>query len=216
MIRYLPIIVSVFLFIGYGAAEAWWTNRWHDIDFTGPVRRLDDIPNSLGGWVSEPLKLTEREISIGQIQSYWYRRYVHASTGKVLTVLLVAGSPGPIAAHTPEVCFAGAGYSDVAEPVRRPFSDRATGVSSEFWTMNFRKVDGAFPDPLRVTWSWTADGMWQAAASPRFSFARYPVLYKLYVIQQLTRLDDPDAKDTCDKFLSLLLPELRRRLFPER
>jgi hypothetical protein len=41
-----------------------------------------------------------------------------------------------------------------------------------------------------------------------------PALYKLYLLREMTRADAGTADDPCREFLSELLPELRRTLFP--
>ena len=41
-------------------------------------------------------------------------------------------------------------------------------------------------------------------------FAGLPALYKLYVIQDLTRPDEPLEEEACKEFLRELLPELEK------
>jgi hypothetical protein len=210
-----PVAAAAVLLVSYGVAEGWWTNRWRDSDnLETAFGRAQSLPMTLGNWNAQPLELTARELAVGQIKGSCYRRYVNRATGKAVTMLLVCGRPGPIAAHAPDVCFAGAGYEEVSNSVRRPVPAAAAGVNGDFHTANFRKQDGPIPHPLRVSWSWNAGGDWQTPASPRFSFARYPVLYKLYLVQQLDHTDDQVAQDACDDFMRQLLPELQRRLFP--
>jgi hypothetical protein len=213
MIRFFPIVAGALLLVGYGIVEGAWTNRWENtVNWNGATATLGDVPMVLKNWTGHDLKLTDRERVIGQIQAYWYRRYVQQGTGKTMTVLVVCGRPGPIAAHSPEVCFAGAGYTEVGTAYRRSAPSSFENGAGEFWTASFRKGDAPLPDPLRVTLSWNATGQWQAPSQPRWSFARYPILFKLYLVQSLNRLDAPDAKQTEDEFMSLLLPELHSRL----
>ncbi len=212
--RFVPVVAAVALLLTYGIAQGWWMRRWSDTSkLYRAVEQLNGLPANLGNWSGQPLTLTQREIEIGQISGYYYRRFVQPYTGKAMTVLLVCGQPGPIAAHSPEVCFEGAGYKEVAPPVRRQFEVGRSGHRGEFWSAAFRKDAAALPDPLHVTWSWTTTGYWQAASAPRFRFAAEPVLFKLYVVQHLGRLDEPGARETSDQFMRLLLPELQRTLF---
>jgi hypothetical protein len=210
--RLMPVWVAAPLLLGYGLVEGWWTNRWHGSDdFQTVAAQLDTLPMVLVNWTARPLELTERERAIGQIKAWSYRRYLDSTSGKAITVLVVCGRPGPVAAHAPDVCFSGAGYKPTGEPVRRTLDGGA-----ETWTGAFRKDTGPVPDFLRVTWSWNATGAWEASSSPRLAFARYPILVKLYVLQHATVPDEASAKETCDAFLAVLLPELQQRLFPNK
>jgi hypothetical protein len=74
-------------------------------------------------------------------------------------------------------------------------------------------MDGTPAVHLRLFWSWSGDGSWQAPDYPHRTFARYPFLYKLYVIRPLIKPDEPLAGDPCQEFLGLLLPELKKSLF---
>src|SRR5687768_16522198 len=142
MKHFIPGIAGAVLLVGYGVAEGWWTNRWAPpIDWNAPIERLERIPLRLGSWIGENVKLTERELAIGHIKGYWHRRYLQPSNGKIMTVLLVCGRPGPIAAHSPEVCFAGAGYSQVGVATRRTAPARYKNGNGEFWTASFRRDD---------------------------------------------------------------------------
>jgi uncharacterized protein DUF3485 len=214
MSRLLPILVVAPLLLGYGLIEGRWTNRWNPpAALQAAADRLQGFPMALGEWSGQAVELSERELAVGQIKGYAYRRYVHPPTGKVIAVLLVCGRPGPISAHTPDVCFAGSGYGMIAEPVRLATSAGPADPAGELWTANFCKEDGPLPDPLFVAWGWNVTGGWEAPANPRLRFARYPMLFKLYVVQHLASLSEPDAKETYQEFMSLLLPELQRRLF---
>jgi hypothetical protein len=91
----------------------------------------------------------------------------------------------------------------------------ASGPPDEFLAATFRKGDDAAPDQLRIVWAWSAGGPWQAPEVARLVFARYPALYKLYLIRPLTSPDEPLDRDPCFDFLRALLPELQRSLFSD-
>jgi hypothetical protein len=89
------------------------------------------------------------------------------------------------------------------------------GGPDQFWMARFHKGESTVPTYLRVFWSWNASGPWQASSGPRLEFARYPALYKLYVVRRMETPDAPLEKDPAAELLAQLLPELQRALFPD-
>jgi len=78
--------------------------------------------------------------------------------------------------------------------------------------MRFKK-EGVSPEYLRVFWSWNATGKWQAPQSPRITFLlKGSILYKLYIVHRLARLDAPLKEDPSQDFLKVLLPEFDKYL----
>jgi hypothetical protein len=125
----------------------------------------------------------------------------------MLTVLLVCGDPGPIAAHTPEICFAGAGYRSRGEPNRQGYPSGLRGLPHEFFTADFRHESNPMAETLRVTWGWRASNRWDASASPRMEYAHERLLLKLYIVEHLS---GPETGNTngAASFMPILLPEL--------
>jgi len=114
--------------------------------------------------------------------------------------------------HTPDVCYQGAGFTLAASPAR---SSAAPGeAGAEFWAARFLWAGPAPGSHRRIFWAWNAGGGWQAPDNPRLAFARYPALYKLYVIREMSKRDEPPENDPCREFMRLLLPELQEALFP--
>ena len=121
-------------------------------------------------------------------------------------MLLVCGRPGPVAVHTPEVCYPGAGFELAqdrpAKVVVQPGSGYPPAV---FRSALFRQQEALTPASLRIYWSWNSIGNWAVPEYPRFAFAGRPYLYKLYVIFELAgeRAEAADATET--EFLRQLL-----------
>jgi hypothetical protein len=144
-----------------------------------------------------------------------WRRYTNARTGDVVSVLLVCGRPGPMAAHTPDVCYGGAGYEMVGQPVRRTYRPTDAGPA-EFWTARFHKPSDPLGGQLRIYWSWNARGDWEAADNARLAFAGAGALYKIYVICEASAAGAaPEDDDPGKPFLDLALPSLEKALFPK-
>ena len=122
-------------------------------------------------------------------------------TGNAVTVYLACGRGGPASIHTPDVCYAASGYK-VGREVRH-----ALEPGADFLTADLRKPSAPEQPALRIFWSWNCRGPWQIADSPRFAFARRPLLYKLYLIGELgsAKIDE----DSCMELARHLLPELR-------
>ena len=72
----------------------------------------------------------------------------------------------------------------------------------------------AVPARLRIYWGWSATGSWTAPDNPRLAFARFPVLYKLYVLREATASGGRPEADPCVEFLPRVLAELDKCLFP--
>src|SRR4051794_15054151 len=120
MMRLLPVLTAMLLVAAYGIAEGVWTNRWSSADATErAAARLADVPRTVGAWEGTDAPLDPRQVVQAELVGYTMRRYVHRETGASVSVLLVCGRPGPISAHTPEMCYPGAGFAAVAPPERQ-------------------------------------------------------------------------------------------------
>jgi hypothetical protein len=214
MLRLLPAVAALLLVVAFGIAEGLWTDRWGLSGETAQAAaRLAQVPRTVGEWDGQDQQMNPRAVAIAELSGYLMRRYVHRRTGQVLSVLLVCGRPGPVSVHPPEVCFSGAGYTLAAPRTSQEVSELGPNrARAQFWTGVFHK-DGALPEPMRLFWSWTADGRWLAADNPRLSFPRARVLYKLYVSHALAREDEPLANDPNQAFLHDFLPQLQQSLF---
>ena len=174
------VLTALAVMTGSAVVHGIWTDRWRQ----SPERetasdKLQSVPLTVGDWEGQTLELGQREAARAGIDGYIMRNYKNRMSGIEVSVLVVCGRPGPVAAHTPEVCYGGAGYELTAEPTRCPLQ------SDQFWTALFRKQDIAVPEHLRIVWAWNAGGVWQATSNPRLAFAGAPVLYKIYVIRKV-------------------------------
>jgi hypothetical protein len=171
---------------------------------------------TIGDWRGRSLELNREQLAMAEIAGYVARCYEDPLSGTTVTVILVCGRPGPIAVHTPDICYAGAGYEPLEPPVRRRLLVGPSGTAAAFRHAVFAKSDTAVPTYLRILWSWTADGNWAAPENPRLVFAPHRVLYKLYVIRTMDAPERPIEDDPSLAFLeALLLPELKRALFAD-
>jgi hypothetical protein len=110
---------------------------------------------------------------------YVYRRYVNQDSGQSIQLVIVAGPPGPIAVHTPEICFSGRAY-EIQNERTEIFLESPPDEWHSFWRVDFTTRNAA-ADRLRVYYAWSLGEMWQASRSPRFEFAGAPWLYKIQI-----------------------------------
>jgi len=214
MSKFFPALVGLVLLVACGVVHGLWTDRW-DLSNEPKISadRLAGVPKVLGDWtVKNEWPLPEQDQAIGKIVGYIDRLYVNQRTGQALTVLCVCGRPGPIGQHPPTVCFGGAGFELAKDARRESFPSEGFSQESQFWVGEFKKDTGV-PQMERVYWSWSGDGNWIAAASPRLQFSRFPALYKLYVIHRMSRPDESGKEDPTPEFMKLLLPEMQKTLF---
>jgi hypothetical protein len=213
----LPSAVAVVLLIGGRVFEDRWSEK------SGSVKvRLDNIGRNLEGWEAHDHELEGQQASWAQLSGYLNREYVHTATGRRLAVLLVWGRPDPVSQHTPDQCYPSAGFAPVSEMTRESIDADTPRAAAEFFTRDYAKT-GPDPSRLRIYWAWNADGRWQAPDDPHDALGRHRqyytygggVLFKLYIIREVTGEEEAHDTETCKEFMRLLLPEFRKQLFPE-
>jgi hypothetical protein len=124
-----------------------------------------------------------------------------------ITVILMCGRPDRMSVHTPDICYRGAGFDMVGEPVKATIPQRP----DEFWTARFRQHSKAAGRDLRIFWTWGCHTGWRAPTSPRWTFGAQSFLYKLYIVHDDKTTTDPNMVEA--EFLEQLLPVLDETLF---
>lgn len=214
MLRLLTYGTAALLIALPGLVHGTWTGRWsRPQGVEQAVAALERVPRAVGAWEGQDLEIDRREVARAGLDGCLMRRYEHRRDGRQVVAILVCGRPGPVAVHTPDICMPGAGFDLVAPPARCQKAADAP-QPADFWTARFQKDEAAVPLCRRVSWSWTGDGVWQAPDQPRLTFARFNALYKLYLIQEVSRSDGQTPEEDCDDFIRDLLPELTAALFP--
>ena len=165
------------------------------------------VPLNLADWEGQTVPGKQGKDMAGAI----HYRYTHKRSGKSVTLFIVCDRPGPVSIHTPDVCYGAVGFEVGAQtkysPRLPPDEPPAT-----LWTARFQKKTASTATDLRIFWGWNAGEGWQAADDARLAFAKFPALFKLYLIREGAGEDSPDD-DSCVELMRQLLPELRRALF---
>ncbi len=213
--RLLAIATALVIIILTGVVHGDLTGRWGaSQELQDAVVRLEAIPSTVGSWHATDIELDPRQVEIGEIAGYVARRY-EGPSGAGFTVMIVCGRPGPIAAHTPEWCYGGAGYHAEGSPLAESL-DIGEGRRSAFWVSTFRKERVAVPEDLEICWSWNAEGGWQAPENARVAFAPNRFLYKLYVVRDASadggRGEEEEARR---EFIRHLIPGVNAALFDQ-
>jgi hypothetical protein len=201
------------LVVGGGVAHGLVTDRW-----SAPEKEdtswLERVPMTLEEWDGTQAAQDRNELPQASSGNTILRRYVHRASGAAVTLFLTAGRAGPIvAAHQPDSCYPGAGFT-----LASPLTKRTVAIgqrSHEFRVATFSKTERASPLHVRVYWSFGGSGDWRAPDSPRLAFAGQRRLYKLYVIRQLAKAAEPLDDDPAIPFLRALAPELEKALFTD-
>jgi hypothetical protein len=210
MLRVLPATVASVTLVASGVLHGYWTDRWGTpADPAAAAARFENIPANLGEW-----EMQEFEGKTGtfdpKLAGSLERQYVNRRTGQKVAIMLVCGSFGPVAIHNPETCYGASGYV-VGGKARVP----APGSNGEFWTADAVRTSASEEKKFRIYWAWNAGTGWTPPEDARRTFARAPVLHKLYVIRELSTLDENSRADPCLDFMQALLPQLDRVLFSQ-
>lgn len=211
--RMMMVLSAGTLLAATGLVHGLWTDRWSDpVDLTEAAHRLTLIPMDVDTWHGEeaPVEFDPR-LGLAGMRAI---RYTDSVSGKTITILVACGRPGPVAIHTPEVCYEGNGYA-VEKPRRFQLISRSADAPPEFWTARMTRTRKDGQSHLRVFWSWFTAKGWRVADNPRIAFVKERLLYKLYLQRDLVSPDEAVDSDMCVDFMRVLLPELQRAFAPD-
>src|SRR5271165_76888 len=111
MMRVLPILSGAVVVIVCGVDYGRHTGRWGTLDgLEAAAARPARVRAEVGDWRSSQTELDAAQLEIAGVAGYTSRKFIHRTTGAEIDVLLICGRPGPMSVHTPDVCYASAGY----------------------------------------------------------------------------------------------------------
>jgi hypothetical protein len=188
-----------------GAVHGQLTNRWGpQPDLVAAGTLLEKMPQEIAGWVAtSELPLEDNVVEMLQCKGSVSRVYEHPQTGERISVAVLLGPSGPIAVHTPEICYSSKDFRITSDRHRWSVSD-----TEELWDLRLKSND-AIGSPLRVLYGWTNDRYWHATKYPRFAYGGRPLLYK---IQLAGPVPIEGKRDAMKEFLAAFLPVLREHL----
>jgi hypothetical protein len=199
------VVAVLAAFAVSGVVSGVWSQRWAPAMDAEAARLATRLPDLVGEWDGRTLAVPPSELQAARADAICRTTYVHRTTGRSATALLLCGRPGPVATHTPDVCLPGAGFMQVGS---RRLHDVPDTTDAQFARLWFQK-DAAVPMPISVYFGWNDGRRWSAPENPRVAFAGQPVLFKLYVACAREPGADPDAADPAAELLQQLLPHLK-------
>ncbi|MDE0865297.1 MAG: exosortase-associated EpsI family protein [Rubripirellula sp.] len=200
------VVLCVLLIITGGVAHGYLDSRWmNQKDVEAQVQILQQLPEKSGDWV----RVTDDELQDAAqrtLQCYGslLQEYLKPATGDRVKVFVVYGPRGPIAVHTPEVCYSSAGTEPTGNRVATTLL--IDGQAQALWKVNFRKPRTNAPPHLEVWYGWSDGGPWKASAFPRAWFT--DSLFKIQVAGQPAKTSDEISP--VEDFLRSFLPTLER------
>jgi hypothetical protein len=200
---FLGITSALAILVLGGVAHGVLSKRWGIAENTQLLgQQLNEIPMELGPWkCEEEGKLDDRVRNTLEAIGYISRVYVHQSTGESINIFFVFGPKGPIAVHTPEVCYSARAVTQTSE--RQSVPCDYDGTEGTIWKLGF-ETNTIDKRKMSVYYGWTEGGPWQAAGNPRFW--RTDFLYKIQTSCQATG----KKEDSTDEFLKYFMPEARK------
>jgi hypothetical protein len=196
---------AIALLVLGGVAHGLFSNRWgvaQDIVAFG--QNLSQVPTEIGPWKCiQDSKLDDNVEKTLEAKGYISRVYTHQTTGESVNVFVVFGPKGPIAVHTPEVCYSARAVTQTSERTSTPVE--AEFKEGNLWKLAF-ETNTVDKRKMNVFYGWSEGGAWQAAANPRFWRTNY--LYKIQTSCQATG----KKEDSTDEFFKFFLPELRKQM----
>jgi hypothetical protein len=169
------------------------------------AQKLSSIPLKIGPWDGVERDVRANLLRVAEAQAYLSRDYTHTGTGDTVSVMILYGEPGPLCAHSPQVCYAGAGYESCGPVAKRTVQFDPPAEPAELWSGRFERTGGK--GTIDVYWGWGVGGSWQAADNPRFAFADRRLIYKLYA--QWSAGGPPSSPPATDRTTDFLTPFLR-------
>ena len=193
----LPALLLVIgLLLVSTLVHGWLSGRWYVAkDLYQAGAKLDELPKQIGAWQQiESDSLDDSVTKMLQCYGSIVREYRHGDTGEQVTIALLLGPRGPIAVHTPDICYSSVGTKQVGERTSKAVDQH------RLWVSEFAQS----PSPaatFEVWYGWSDGGKWVAAENPRFWMT--PTLYKVQLVGSV----ESESSQPCRNFLKELLPQ---------
>jgi len=174
----------------------------HGISNQQLAQNLCEFPKQFGDWESvaeEPL--TPAVERILRCYGYVNRVYWNSKTGHRVSLAILYGPRGPMAVHTPEICYSSRGRVPIGKPEEVVPGGSLKGHS--FWRLDFKHPSSKSSD-MEVWYAWSDGNDWIASDYPRFW-----ITHSLFKIQLSGPPGAPDEVSACDDFLQHAIPELK-------
>jgi len=206
----LGLSLCVVLTVVSGLVQGHASRRWgNPVDMTGLAARLQSIPAVVGDWQVESTRELEPQVrNVLECAGSICRTYQNRNTGETVNVVILLGPAGPMAVHTPEICYSSLAHRQLGPRQAIDLTD-PEGREDHFWTLTFQS-NTLRGQMLRVYYAWSRGQSWLAAASPRFTLAGQPYLYKIEAAGTLPAREATEKSDPCIRFLREFVPLARR------
>ena len=198
----IPFAIVITLTLFSGIVHGMIDGRWlRSEDLIARGSKLQQAPEQCGDWtLVETRELEENARDILRCYGSEVRVYRYGTSSTKVTVAVFFGPRGPIAVHTPEVCYDSIGTDQTGPRKKEIVAEQ--GTKNSLWSVEFAKRPS--PDPAFEVWyAWSSGGEWIAAENPRFWMTN-----NLYKIQISGPIGDGNFRP-CEDFLDEFLPALQ-------
>lgn len=212
---WLPLIVLVVSSLIGDAltrTQANFVDRERQLQFA--TEAIRNLPATIGPWRASPAEaLSETVLRMLQCRAHANLLFVNDETGERVSLVIMAGTSGPMVAHTPATCYESGAY-EMVEGSRVEAVSSAGGLIDTFECVAFRPKAGG-PALQRIYHAWRkSQSRWEAPRNPRLALGGEAMLYKLQLATSVPEksADDSATSDACRRFLEVLIPVLDRTL----
>ncbi|MFO0877273.1 MAG: exosortase-associated EpsI family protein [Gemmataceae bacterium] len=212
MRRVVPLLIGLAVLVTVGLVHGRWTDRWQpSTDLVEAADRVAQLPENIGDWKGQEVVQDPEALAMAGAVGHYSRRFQDPQTGEQVLVILLVGKASRLVVHRPEHCYTTAGYIIKNQPTTLRLG--IPGLEeAELATGLFVRDEVTGPSQLRIFWAFGANHRWSAPTSPRWAFAREPLLYKLYLIRGVAEEPGSIREDPSLRLLGELLPLLERQL----
>ena len=199
--RRKPMLVVIGLLMTSAVVHGSIDGRWSaNKDLKQQGSKLTTLPEQCGDWeLSANLEMAPNALEQLRCYGWDQRQYRSKTTGQIITVAVMFGPRGPMAVHTPEVCFDSVGTQQTRD--RRVETVSTGNADHKLWSVEFASRES--PDDRFESWyAWSDGGAFHASKLPRVWMTSS--LYKI----QLSGPTGNGADQPIQDFLGEFLPQL--------